>query len=357
MAIYHLAVKVCGRGRGIGGSDQSPVASSAYQSGEKLFNERDGLVKNYGRKERIVAQGLILAENFPQEWTREKLWNEVEKSEKNKNAQLYRKWEMALPKELSAEENINLAKKFIEKNFIENGMCADWAIHVDPENNNPHLHVMTTVRSMDADHNWQQKKRKEYILGANGKKQYDKKTKTYKCKTVSTTNWDRKDFLQQIRKAWADETNLALRKAWSVKYKNEKNPPPVPKITEKSYKTLAKKYKIYGHLKPTKHRGQSLKYDNKDILARNEKTIRTYMRDCWRLVASGRKFMQNPIAKIKASGFSNEKLKTMLREEQQNVAMEVKKLGVGGLRLEINSDLLNESEKIEIAYKNAGRDL
>ncbi|MBO6305267.1 MAG: MobA/MobL family protein, partial [Selenomonadaceae bacterium] len=137
MASYHLTVKICGRGRGIGGSDQSPIAAAAYQSGEKLYNEKDGEYKNYGRKERIVTQGLILADNFPPDWGREKLWSEVEKSEKNKNAQLYRKWEMALPQELSQEQNIKLAKDFIKKYFVNEGMCADWAIHYDSKNQNP----------------------------------------------------------------------------------------------------------------------------------------------------------------------------------------------------------------------------
>ena len=356
MAIYHLSVKICGRGRGIGGSDQSPIASSAYQSGQKLFNERDGETKNYGRKERIVAQGLELAKNFPDGWNREKLWNEVEQSEKNKNAQLFRRWEMALPCELTKEQNIELAKNFIEKNFVREGMCADWAIHIDPKSKNPHLHVMTTLRGMDTNQTWQPKKIKQYILDENGKKQYDRKSKTYKCQTIPTHDWDSKDFLKKIRTAWADQTNFALRKAWE-KYKNEKNPPPVPQITEKSYKALAKTNRIYNHLKPTKHRGRSLKYDNKEITEHNEKIIRSHMRDCWRILASGGRFKTNPIAKIKASGFPSKRLKEMLKDERNNVAIEVRKMGKSSLKLELNWDLLTESEKIEKAYKQAQLDL
>ena len=285
MAIYHLSVKIGGRGRGIGGSDQSPIAASAYQSGAKLFNEKDGETKNYGRKERILAQGLMLGENFPRDWDRERLWNEVEKSERNKNAQLFRKWEMALPKELSVEENIELTKKFIQENFVREGMCADWAIHIDPKNNNPHLHVMTTLRKMDKNQNWMPKKRKEYILDENGEKQYNKKSKTYKCHTIPTTNWDQVEFLRSIRRAWAEKQNAALQKA-GIK----------SRVTEKSYKDLASKNQLYRFLRPTKHRGQSLKYDNIAENQHNEKIIRQYMRDAVRTYY--RCYARNPATKV-----------------------------------------------------------
>lgn len=345
MAIYHLSVKICGRGRGIGGSEQSPVAASAYQSGEKLYNERDGEEKNYGRKERIVAQGLILAKNFPPNWDREKLWNEVERVEKNKNAQLYRKWEMALPQELTQEQDIKLAENFIKDYFVKNGMCADWAIHYDAEGKNPHLHIMTTLRSMNENHEWLSKKKKEYILDANGNKQYDKKTKTYKCKTIPTHNWDKKEFLQSIRKAWADEQKAGRKE----------------RVTEKSYKDLGAKNQLYKFLHPTKHKGRSLKYDNVDEMAHNEKIIRTYMRDALRMYFR----VKNPnirekvldFSKIKVAGFAREKLKSMFKEESESVKGELKKLGKDSLQLEINWDLLSEYERQEIAYKQSWRDL
>ncbi|MBO6305261.1 MAG: MobA/MobL family protein, partial [Selenomonadaceae bacterium] len=73
-------------------------------------------------------------------------------------------WEMALPQELSQEQNIKLAKDFIKKYFVNEGMCADWAIHYDSKNQNPHLHVMTTVRKMDKNQNWMPKKKERIYL-------------------------------------------------------------------------------------------------------------------------------------------------------------------------------------------------
>ena len=42
MAIYHLCVKIIGRGSG-----RSAVSASAYRSGEKLHNEHDGITHDY----------------------------------------------------------------------------------------------------------------------------------------------------------------------------------------------------------------------------------------------------------------------------------------------------------------------
>ena len=346
MAIYHLSVKICGRGRGIGGSDQSPIASAAYQSGEKLYNEKDGEIKNYGRKERIVAQGLMLAKNFPQDWDRERLWNEVERAEKNKNAQLYRKWEMALPTELSDEQNIEFAKKFVKKYFVRKGMCADWAIH---GGKNPHLHVMTTVRGMDQNHQWQPKKRKEYILDFDGQKQYDKKTKTYKCTTKSTNDWHTKDFLHKIRKAWADEQNTALKQAG---YKS--------RVSEKSYKDLAKNNQLYHYLRPTKHRGQSLKYDNQTEMAHNEKIIRTYIRDGLRHYHKHgnikiMKKITHDCANI--AGFNSKRIQNIVDVEKENLKNALKKIGTDALKPEINWELLSEYERADLTYKQSGYDL
>ena len=49
--------------------------------------------------------------------------------EKKSDAQLARKIEVALPVELSREDQITLLQKYIAENFTSAGMCADMAIH------------------------------------------------------------------------------------------------------------------------------------------------------------------------------------------------------------------------------------
>lgn len=207
MAIYHCTCKIISRGQG-----RSAVGAAAYRSGEKLYNEYDGIEHDYTKKGGVVYSEIMLCENAPKEYQdRQTLWNAVEQIEKSSKAQLAREYEVALPVELSREEQIKLVRDFAKENFVDNGMCVDFSIH-DKEDGNPHAHIMLTTRPIEQDNPWGVKQKKEYILDKNGQKQYDKKKQTYKCKTVKTTNWDSKEFLQRSRESWAEKVNQELEK-------------------------------------------------------------------------------------------------------------------------------------------------
>lgn len=207
MAIYHCTCKIISRGQG-----RSAVGAAAYRSGEKLYNEYDGIEHDYTKKSGVVYSEIMLCENAPKEYQdRQTLWNAVEQIEKSSKAQLAREYEVALPVELSREEQIKLVRDFAKENFVDNGMCVDFSIH-DKEDGNPHAHIMLTTRPIEQDNSWGVKQKKEYILDKNGQKQYDKKKQTYKCKTVKTTNWDSKEFLQRSRESWAEKVNQELEK-------------------------------------------------------------------------------------------------------------------------------------------------
>lgn len=207
MAIYHCTCKIISRGQG-----RSAVGAAAYRSGEKLYNEYDGIEHDYTKKGGVVYSEIMLCENAPKEYQdRQTLWNAVEQIEKSSKAQLVREYEVALPVELSREEQIKLVCDFAKENFVDNGMCVDFSIH-DKEDGNPHAHIMLTTRPIEQDNSWGVKQKKEYILDKNGQKQYDKKKQTYKCKTVKTTNWDSKEFLQCSRESWAEKVNQELEK-------------------------------------------------------------------------------------------------------------------------------------------------
>ena len=68
-------------------------------------------------------------------------------------------------------------------------MCADICIH-DKNDGNPHAHILLTMRPFNEDRTWGDKQKKEYILDEQGEKQYNKNTKSYKCKSVPTTDWN-----------------------------------------------------------------------------------------------------------------------------------------------------------------------
>ena len=163
MAIYHLEAKVVSRGAG-----RSAVAASAYLSCSRLYNDYDGIQHDYTKKQGLVWQQVFLPEYAPQEWQdREKLWNAVEEVETAKDSRLAREFVVALPIELSREQQIELLQDFIREQFVSDGMCADAAIH-DTDGHNPHAHILLTVRPLDEQGKWQYKTEKEYLCMRNG---------------------------------------------------------------------------------------------------------------------------------------------------------------------------------------------
>ena len=163
MAIYHLEAKVVSRGAG-----RSAVAASAYLSCSRLYNDYDGIQHDYTKKHGLVWQQVFLSEYAPQKWQdREKLWNAVEEVETAKDSRLAREFVVALPIELSRQEQIELLQEFIQEQFVSDGMCADAAIH-DTDGHNPHAHILLTVRPLDEQGNWQYKTEKEYLCMKNG---------------------------------------------------------------------------------------------------------------------------------------------------------------------------------------------
>ncbi|CYV41322.1 MobQ family relaxase [Streptococcus suis] len=204
MAIYHLSIKIISRGKG-----KSAVAASAYRSGEKIKNEYDGIVHDFTRKGGIAYTEILLPQNAPQEFSnRSVLWNSVEKIEKSKNSQLAREIEIALPKELNREKQIELVREYVKENFVKVGMCADIALH-DKNDGNPHCHILLTMRPLNEDTTWGAKSKKEYILDENGEK-IKLKNGNYKSRKINTTDWNEQDKAEQWRKAWADITNKYL---------------------------------------------------------------------------------------------------------------------------------------------------
>ena len=207
IAIYHCSIKIISRGKG-----KSAVAAAAYRSGEKLTNDYDGTTHDFTRKGGIVHTEILLPDNAPREYAdRSTLWNAVEAVEKSKNAQLSREIEIALPNELSEAECIELAREFAQRTFVDKGMCADVCIHnPNREQKNIHAHIMLTMRPFNEDGTWGDKQRKEYLLDKNGNKIYDKRKRTYKCRTVQTTDWNSREKIEEWRAEWENFINSAL---------------------------------------------------------------------------------------------------------------------------------------------------
>jgi hypothetical protein len=180
MAIYHFSVQVISRADG-----RSAIAAASYRSGENLYDERNHKTHRF-RKRFVKPETYILAPSDAPNWVfdREKLWNQVEQVEKRVDAQLAREINVALPKELSKEQQTELVLSFVQDQFVDCGMVADVAIHRD-DVNNPHFHVMFTMREIHSDGFAKRKNRA----------------------------WNNRELLVEWRKQWAIYANRALEKA------------------------------------------------------------------------------------------------------------------------------------------------
>ena len=93
----------------------------------------------------------------------------MELYEKSTNAQLAREVEIALPVELSREEQTRLVREYCSSQFVSKGMCADFNIH-DTGGGNPHAHILLTMRPIDGRGAWAAKSKKEYVLDEQGER-------------------------------------------------------------------------------------------------------------------------------------------------------------------------------------------
>lgn len=180
MAIYHFSAKVISRANG-----SSAVASAAYRSASELHDDRVGRDHDFSNKAGVVHSEIMLPEGVPERLNdRTTLWNEVEGAEKRKDAQLAREVEFSIPREMNEKEGIQLARDFVEKQFVERGMVADLNVHWDIGKDGqpkPHAHVMLSMR--------------EVGLEGFGQK---------------VREWNSNALLKEWREAWADHVNERL---------------------------------------------------------------------------------------------------------------------------------------------------
>ena len=180
MAIYYFNASVVSRSAG-----RSATASAAYRAAERIKDERTGEIHDY-RKKKGVDEKIILAPHNAPNWVSNRvlLWNEVERVERRKDAQLSREIKLAIPVELDRNQQIELVKEFANEQFVSKGMVADICFH-ELDSHNPHAHIMLTMREIN-EHGFSLKKNR---------------------------NWNKREILEQQRAAWAKTANLALEKA------------------------------------------------------------------------------------------------------------------------------------------------
>lgn len=184
MAIYRCEVKNISRGKG-----RSCVAAAAYRSASKLEDERQQMTHSYDRKQGVEHAEIVAPDGAPS-WAldRQSLWNSADAAEKRKDARTAKEVLVALPRELTLAQQIELVRDFARAEFAAKGLVADFSIHapdaLDGEKQ-PHAHIMLTTRALD---------------GEGFAKGKDK-------------GLDQPDGIEAIRERWATHANRALERA------------------------------------------------------------------------------------------------------------------------------------------------
>ena len=223
LAIFHLRQTFVGAGSG-----RSSVGMAAYRHSARLEVEATGEVFDYTRKAGTVHCELSLPDDAPV-WVRDALaieanerglsvigddaavaagrfWNSVENFETRSDAQFARETTIALPIELSREENIELVRAFVAEHMTGKGYVADWAYH-DPDKAqaNPHVHLLSSLRPLTEDGFG----RKTHVrLDADGEVVRTRKG------AICYEAWaGGKPELMAWREGWAEHANIALARA------------------------------------------------------------------------------------------------------------------------------------------------
>lgn len=169
---------------------KSALAAASYRSGEALYDQKHQKTYDYSHKDDVVHTE-ILAPEAASDWVydRQTLWNTVEAHERRVDSQVARSIILALPRELSIEENIDLVREHVQEQFVDLGMVADIAIHnklASDGQEQPHAHILLTMRHLT-------------------KEGFGKKAR----------EWNNLAHVATWRKAWEDTQNDYLARAGS----------------------------------------------------------------------------------------------------------------------------------------------
>jgi len=152
VAIFHLHHTIKGRG-----NIKSIVAAAAYRAGDALRDERTQRLYDYTRKEGVLHSEIGAPKDAPS-WVhhRAEFWNRLDyverQSSRPDDAQLAHSFDIALPHELTTEQQIFLVRDFVRENFTRKGLVSDWSIHApDKDGNglNVHVHILVAMRPIE----------------------------------------------------------------------------------------------------------------------------------------------------------------------------------------------------------------
>jgi ATP-dependent exoDNAse (exonuclease V) alpha subunit len=136
-----------------------PLSRLHPRSGEKILDERTGEIHDYTRKQGVQHSEIVVPDHAP-DWAHDRnaLWNAAEQAETRKNSTVVREFEIAIPKELSAEQGKTVIQEFTQKLVEKHGFAAEFSIHKDHEKDwqgkekgfeGYHAHILCSTRRLE----------------------------------------------------------------------------------------------------------------------------------------------------------------------------------------------------------------
>lgn len=221
MSIYHMSMSNVSRAHG-----SSSCATLSYISGKPVREERTGQTYSYGRAERVVCTGTMIPDFAPAAFSDPaQLFNSIESFEQAENARTAKKICVALPREFDLQTSRQVIEDYIQRNFVDKGYCATYAIHYDKDGTNPHCHILVPNRQIARDGSWNAKRKMTYALDEKGNRVplIDPKTGQQKVDSRGRKAWKRinavanplddRQTLKQLRASWAEVCNERLQPA------------------------------------------------------------------------------------------------------------------------------------------------
>jgi len=187
MAIYHLTAKTVSRGQSASAAVRSDYIERA---GRYRNDEAEVLHKGHGHMP-------AWAENCPRNY-----WEAADTYERA-NGRLFKQLEFALPKELSPEQQVELAASFCADlvRTKDGPLPYSFAVHKGHDKENPHCHLLISERVNDGHSRgpdlWFKRAAKDPLKGGAKK----------------TTELRPREWLFECRELWAERANLALQRA------------------------------------------------------------------------------------------------------------------------------------------------
>jgi hypothetical protein len=187
MAIYHLTTKTVSRGGSVSAAVRSDYID---RSGRYRNDEAEVLYKSHGHMP-------AWAENCPRNY-----WEAADTHERA-NGRLFKQIEFALPKELSPQQQTELAASFCADMALtkDGPLPYSFAVHKGRDEANPHCHLLISERVNDGHYRepdlWFKRAAKDPINGGAKK----------------TNELRPREWLIQCRELWAERANLALQRA------------------------------------------------------------------------------------------------------------------------------------------------